>query len=231
MTELWLAALVFIASHFGISSTPLRAVLVVAMGERPYQGVYSLIALVAIAWLCVAYNQAPPGPVLWWFGELGPLLSIVVMPLALLLVVLGVAQPNPSSVGAEHLLEQEADHAIGIFRVTRHPVMWGIGLWALSHLVANGELRSVIFFAAFAVLALAGTLALDARKRRSAPLAYEAFAGATSNVPLAAAIGGRQSLALAIGEIGWRLPLAAVVLYGVLLHLHLWLFGASPYPL
>jgi len=231
MTELWLAAIFFVGSHVGLSSTPLRGVLVRVLGERAYQGLYSLIALVAIGWLSIAFNKAPPGPVLWWFGDLGPLLSIVLVPIALLLLVMGVGQPNPSSVGAEHLLEEEGDHARGVFRITRHPVMWAIGLWALSHLVANGELRAVIFFASFAVLALCGTVLIDAKKRRSAPLAYEHFAGTTSNVPLAAVFAGRQSLGRAIAEIGWKLPLAAVVLYGVLLHLHLWLFGVSPYPL
>lgn len=232
MVDLWLAAILFVVSHFGLSATPLRGVLVRAVGERPYQGLYSLIALVAISWLCVAYNQAPPDPVLWWLGQLGPFLAIVLVPLALLLLVLGICQPNPSSVGAEHLLEDsERDLARGVFRITRHPVMWGIGLWALSHLVANGEMRSVVFFATFAMVALCGSTLIDAKKRRSAPQAYDQFVGSTSNVPLAAVFAGRQSLAQAIQETGWKLPALAVLLYGVLLHLHIWMFGVSPYPL
>ena len=232
MVDLWLAAIVFVASHFGLSATPLRGLLVRAMGERPYQGLYSLVALVAVAWLCIAYNQAPPDPVLWWLGEAGPLLTIVVLPVSLLLLVLGLGQPNPTSVGAEHLLEDgERDLAYGVFRITRHPVMWAIGLWALSHLVANGELRSVVFFATFAALALCGTALIDAKKRRSAPHAYERFAAATSNLPFAAIVTGRQSLGPAIREMGWTLPAVAVVLYGTLLHLHIWMFGVSPYPL
>ena len=78
---------------------------------------------------------------------------------------------------------------------------------------------------------MCGTVLLDAKKRRSAPVAYEDFAEATSNIPLAAILARRQSLGQAIGDIGWKLPAVVVVLYGALLHLHLWLFGASPYPL
>jgi protein-S-isoprenylcysteine O-methyltransferase Ste14 len=43
----------------------------------------------------------------------------------------------------------------GIVRVTRHPFLIGVGLWAVVHLVANGDVASFIFFGAFAVTALA----------------------------------------------------------------------------
>ena len=43
--------------------------------------------------------------------------------------------------------------------------MWAIGLWAISHLIANGDLRSLLFFGAFAVLSLGGTVLIDRKKQ------------------------------------------------------------------
>ena len=51
-------------SHFGISSSPLRAILVGAIGERLYQGLYSLVSFAAFALLIVAYRHAE-ARVLW----------------------------------------------------------------------------------------------------------------------------------------------------------------------
>ena len=59
MTELIVAALFLLVSHFGISSTPLRPWLVARLGERVYLAVYSLVALAAIVWLVRAWAQAP----------------------------------------------------------------------------------------------------------------------------------------------------------------------------
>ena len=230
MFELWLAAAVFLASHLGVSSTSLRSALVGLVGEGPYTVVYSLVALAAITWLSMAYNSAPPGPVLWWLGDLGAYVAIVVLPLALVLVVGGVSQPNPTAVGGDKLLDNTRP-ARGALRITRHPLMWGIGLWALSHLLANGDLASVVFFGSLAALALLGTLALDHKHRRRQGEAFERFVAATSNLPMAAILARRQSLGRAVIEMGWSRLAVAAALYAVLLHLHQYLFGASPYPL
>ena len=230
MFELWLAAVVFLATHFGIASTGLRSALVGLIGEAPYTVAYSVVALAAITWLSMTYNSAPPGPVLWWLGDLGAYVTIVVLPLALVLVVGGISQPNPTAVGGEKLLDSTRP-ARGALRITRHPLMWGIGLWALSHLLANGDLASVVFFGSLAALALLGTLALDHKHRRRQGEAFDRFAEATSNLPMAAIVTRRQSLGKAVIEMGWQRLAAAAVLYAVLLHLHQLLFSASPYPL
>ena len=57
------------------------------------------------------------------------------------------------------------DPAPGILKVTRHPMMWAFGLWALAHIAANGDLRSLLLFGSMAVLALYGTVRLDAKRR------------------------------------------------------------------
>ena len=95
----------------------------------------------------------------WW----KPIAIILMLP-AFLLAVIGLTTPNPTSVGQEGRVARSPE---GIVRVTRHPFLIGVGLWAVLHLVANGDVASFIFFGAFAVTALAGTVSIDAKRRRA----------------------------------------------------------------
>jgi uncharacterized membrane protein len=223
MIELVFAAAFLLVSHYGISSTPLRAALVQRIGERPYLAVYSLIALAAIFWLSRAYVHAPYIQ-LWPATLTGPLVPLVVLPFALILLVAGVSRPNPTSVGQGSTFD-DPDAVRGALRITRHPVMWAIALWALSHIVANRDLASLVFFGALAALALIGTRLLDAKYAARRGAAWRTFAQATSNLPFAAVLAGRQRFAP--DEIGWTRIGLALVLYAVLLGLHPWLFGVS----
>jgi uncharacterized membrane protein len=224
MIDLLLAAAFLIASHYGISSTPLRGWLVDRLGERAYLGLYSVIALGAIVWLSIAYARAPYIE-LWPFAAWMAWIPLLLMPVALVLLVGGVSGPNPTAVGAPDTLNQE-DTARGILRVTRHPLMWAIALFALTHIVANGDLASVIFFGTFVALALVGTLLLDRKYAARRGADWRRFAEVTSNVPFGAIAAGRQGIVFE--EIGWPRIGAAFALYLVLLALHPWLFGVSP---
>ncbi len=224
MTELLAAALFLLASHYGIASTPLRGFLVSRIGLGPYRGLYSLIALGAIIWVVVAFNRAPVGPLLWDLGLAGAVMPLILMPIALLLLIGGLTAPNPTNAGGEKQLE-EPDLASGALRITRHPIQWAIGLWAIGHLAANGDLSPVILFGLFAVLSLLGTLLLDHRYRRDKGALYAPFELSTSNLPLLAIIQGRQSLGAAIREIGLIRAGGTVVLYGALMHFHAWIAG------
>src|SRR3954469_6131551 len=135
MTGLVLATAAFVLTHF-VTSTPLRARLVGAMGEWPYRGAYSLVAFVTRAWMIWAYAGAPREPLWAGFRELARL----VMPLAFILIACGYAR-NPTMVGADKLLKSD-DAARGIIRITRHPIMWGIMLWGAAHVLARGDLAA-----------------------------------------------------------------------------------------
>jgi uncharacterized membrane protein len=229
MTELALAALVLPLSHFGISSTSLRDALVRRVGEPGYLGLYSLVTVVAFAWLVAAYRHAPSAPL--WYAPAGvKLLVDLLVLLAFLLVVVGVATPNPSAVGAEALLDRP-DVARGILRITRNPFLWGVGLWALAHIVATGDLSDVLLFASVGSLGWVGSFLIDAKKARRLGERWRRFADATSNVPFAAVAGGRQTLGPGVlKEIGlWRVALATAIFVVVLLA-HRRLFGVNPLP-
>ncbi len=224
MLSLILAALFFAGIHLGIAGTGLRDRAVAALGERGYPALFSLASLAGLAWLVLAYRGAPYLPswglLPWW----KPVAVALMLP-ATLLAVIGLATPNPTAVAQEARLAQPAS---GILRVTRHPFLTGVGLWALVHLVGNGDLASLVFFGAFAVVALAGTVSIDAKRRRRLGAAWERFAAQTSILPFAAIAAGRNRFRP--GEIGaWRWAVALVV-YALLLGGHGPVIGISPLP-
>ena len=226
MSDLLVAAVVFIGAHVGIASTPIRGQLVASIGERAYTILFSLVAAVTLVWLVIAYGRAPYEPLLPT-GTVLRGLPLVTMPLALLLLVGGLAAPNPMAVGQAP--DPDApEPARGILRVTRHPLMWALGLWALAHLLATGDRASVLFFGAFAALALGGTFLLDAKHTARNRPGWGIFLQRTSNLPLLAIVERRQRLVPA--EIGLKVPAIAIALYVALLAAHGWLFGASPWP-
>ncbi|HZF32320.1 MAG TPA: NnrU family protein [Candidatus Angelobacter sp.] len=216
--ELLIAAAVFVGSHFGISSTGLRDELVRRIGERAYLALYSAVALILLAWLIRAYATVGDPLMLWVRPPLLIVLPLVVMPLALLLFVGGYSQRNPTAVMQGKPLPTDRP-APGVLAITRHPLMWAIGLWAIVHLIISDSIASFIFFGAFAILALHGTRVLDAKKRRTwPPEDWQRFAAATSNIPFAAVFTSRNEIKIA--EIGWWRIMLVGVLYIALIFLH-----------
>jgi uncharacterized membrane protein len=225
---IWLivAAVVFVGSHVLLAGTPLRGKLAIALTESGYLGLFSVIAAVAIVWLVWAYAQASYEE-LWVSGPWLKTLTWIVMIPAVLFFVLGFATPNPTAVQAERLFA-DADVVRGVLRITRHPVMWGLGLWGIAHIMANGDLASVIFFGSLVLLALGGAANQQSRKRLLLGQSWDRFAAATSYWPFGAIVAGRNKLVWS--EIGlWRL-LLAIVAYIALVAFHPLVIGISPMP-
>jgi len=216
MTSLVAATAAFLLAHF-VTSTPLRPKLVGALGERPYLGAYSLVALVTLVWMIWAYAGAPRELLWTGFRELPRL----VMPLAFILIACGYAR-NPTMVGADALLKSE-DPARGVIRITRHPIMWGIMLWAAAHLLARGERAATVFFGGFLVLAALGTILMDHRK--SANPDFQRFKSVTSNVPFVAIAQGRNRIVWR--EIGWLRPAAGIAVFVLVFFLPPWISGGA----
>ena len=146
---------------------------------------------------------------------------------AFLLVVIGLTTPNPTAVAQEGLADRPPQ---GIVRITRHPFLVGVALWAGLHLVSNGDLASLLFFGALLIIAAAGTVSIDAKRRRAlGGSAWDVFASRTSIVPFAAILGGRNTFVAQ--EIGWWRPAAGLVAYALMLGGHAHIIGVSPYPM
>jgi uncharacterized membrane protein len=226
--ELWMLAAAtasFIIVHVGVASTPLRAALLRRLGEQPYRGLYSLLALATLVWAARSFAAAPH-VFLWVVPPALKLLPAVLMPMLLFFLVAGVTTANPAGLAAPGKA-RSGDPARGILRVTRHPVQWAILVWALLHVGATGHLAALIFFGGLALLAGAGTMLIDRRRRASLGAPWERFASVTSNVPFAAILAGRNRLAWR--EIGWLPAAGAAVLYLALLAFHAGIFGKTPY--
>ena len=221
MLDLLIAAIFFVGTHIGISGSQLRDNLIERLGESIYRALYSLLSIVALVWLVMSWNSAPLEP-LWYHGPILAHLPFLLMPFALIFFVGALSTPNPTSVGQKPD-QDAAEPARGILRVTRHPLMWGIGLWAISHLLANADMASLIFFGAFVLLALAGSTSLDARKTKENAPGWGVFVQSTSFIPFIAIIEGRQRLVW--NEIGWLRIGVAIALYLLLILAHPYIAG------
>lgn len=223
MTRLLIAAAVFLAAHY-VSSTPLRGRLIRLLGSNGYLLLYSAIAFAALGGMVWAYYRAPF--IGLWHVPALRYVPLVVMPVALILGACGLLTPNPTMVGAERLL-RAAEPACGILRVTRHPLMWGIALWAASHIAARGDVAAIMFFGSFLLLAVTGTVLIDRRKRAALGADWMRYGASTSNLPFGAIVACRNSFSGR--EIGWLRVVAGVLAYALLLWSHSLLFGARPY--
>lgn len=211
MISLVLGTAFFVGIHVLISGTTLRDRITDRIGEKAYMGLFSLASLFGIIWMSRAYSSADT--LLLW-GEppgIRGLAVWVTMPIAYLFAVIGLTTPSPTAAGGEALLQGD-DPVRGILRITRHPFLWGVLIWAVTHFIANGELASLIFFGGFIVLSIAGPITIDRKRARKLGDQWQGFADATSNVPFQAIAQGRNRLVL--GEFAiWRVAAAIVVFY------------------
>jgi uncharacterized membrane protein len=159
---------------------------------------------------------------MWDLGIAGRIVAAGLTPIALVLALVGLTTPNPTAVGGERVLD--ATQAVrGIVTITRHPFLWGVALWAVAHLAANGDAASAMLFGGMLILSLGGMLAIDQRRALRLGDAWRGFAAKTSLVPFAAAAAGRVKVDWK--GIGWWRPVLGIAVYVILLFSHRWLFG------
>lgn len=225
MSMLIASALFFTAIHLGVAGTRLRDGVVERLGAKGYSLAFSAASLGGVWWLVSSY-QAAPYVETWGQFEGWKPVAIVLMVPAFLLAVVGITTPNPTAVAQEARLSEPPK---GIVRITRHPFLTGVGLWATVHLVGNGDLASATLFGTFAVVCFAGTVSIDAkRKRLLGPELWEPFAAQTSILPFAAVARGRTTLDWR-QLLDWRLAVA-LFLYALMLGGHAHIVGVSPFP-
>lgn len=222
----FLAALaVFLLAHAIPALPAVRRQLVARLGRGGYVLVYSLLSL-ALFTLLIASALAAPYVALWTPPRWAYAVPLVGMLLAAGLLGASLTAPNPLSiafVGGE--FEPGRPGAVAL---TRHPILWGLALWGLSHVPPNGDLVALILFGSLGVFALLGIWIMERRRPQALGRArWAALAGPTSVWPFAALASGRarwpcDARTLVGGLIG-------VIGYAALLAgLHTWLFGADP---
>ncbi len=215
LVALFLASLAFVAGHLILSSRPVRQPLIGKIGMWPFRGLYSVVAGVLFTWMITAFNKAPE--VMLFESTIGMKhLTLSVMALVSFLLVCGYTTLNPTAIGMEKAGLQSGPR--GVLKITRHPIMWGVILWALSHILANGDAAALIFFGGLAVLAFAGACHIDMKRRHDGGTEWDAFMKETSHIPLLAILKGQTRVER--GEYRWWQILLSVGLYAGLLFLH-----------
>ena len=216
---------VFLIAHIIPALPAIRRTLQARLGEGGFIGAYSLLSLLLFAWLIREALNAPYIP-LWFAGPWSFWLAMLLVPLALFLLGMGVLAPNPLSIA---FVTRPYDPAApGSVAITRHPTLWGLGLWGLAHVPANGHLVGLILFGGLGIFALIGVGVVEDRRRAAlGEVQWQALAAATSLLPFVAILRGRarwptDTVSLVGGTIG--LLLAVLLLAGG----HLWLFGRDP---
>lgn len=173
------ANLAFVGSHLAMSHA-LRAPMVRALGAGGFQGVYTLVSFATLAWVYFAFTAAP-GADLGGSGEAGWIIATVLTwPAMVLLAGSLIGNPALPTPLAEAQARAEPK---GVFLVTRHPMMWGIALWAASHLVLLWSTRTMITALAMGTLALVGSWFQDGKKRAQMGEAWGQWSAKTSYWP------------------------------------------------
>jgi uncharacterized membrane protein len=197
LVQLLLANAAFVGSHFAMSH-PLRGPMVRVLGASGFLGVYSLVSLALIAWVALAFKAAPPAD-LGGSGDAGWILATALtLPAMVLLAGSFAGNPALPDPTGKTMIPTEPK---GVFRVTRHPMMWGIGLWAIAHVALWWSTRTLITAGAVGVLALFGAHLQDRKKRTLLGEAWAGWEARTSYWPRVGAL-------LSVGWLWWVIGLA-----------------------
>jgi uncharacterized membrane protein len=182
MTILILGIIVLIGVHFVPAFPNLRDSLMGRLGKNGYRAMFSVVSLLGLALVVWGFAKAPVVQV-WsppvWTRHLALLLMLPVFPLLF-------AAYLPGKIKAK----------------VRHPMLTAIKFWALAHLIANGDLASIILFGSFLAYAVVDRILL---KRRSGaePVLAASEAEARRNDMISIGAG----LALYVAFLFWLHPL------------------------
>jgi uncharacterized membrane protein len=206
---LTLFALLFVGTHF-LLSHPLRGPLVRAVGAGPFQGIYSLVALLTFGSMIYFYRIIGREPQLWVAGDALWIFASLLMWVGPILFV-GSFVRNPALPGARM---ERGLRPTGVFGITRHPMMWGFASWAITHLIVVGTAKAMVLDGAILILAMFGSVGQDAKKRKlmgerfhewTAQTAFIPFSRGFANPGMVALVGGTLLFFLAT----WAHPVPA----------------------
>lgn len=215
--------LLFAGTHLCGSSPAVRTPLIAKLGLLGFKGIYALVALATFLPLCSVYARHKHAGALLFVPDRTLLAATEVLMLAALAVLAqGLATPGPLSSRAE-LGGRFRKEVRGILRVTRHPQSLAFVLFGFSHLLVNPFGADLIFFGGFVIFGIAGAILQDRRLRIGGSPEIREYLAATSALPFAAILTGRQRLAAR--EYSRTALVAALLLFVALQVFHPRLFG------
>lgn len=211
----------FSATHIGLAVRPVREPLVARLGERGFTLLFSSTAAVTFALLIHTYSRlrglGAPGPALGSVPVLGAALGVLVG-IGVVLMIATFATYSSSPMSASKRVREPR----GLERVTRHSFFAGVALFGLAHALLSPTLAGSVFFTGLTLHAVLGALHQDRKllRRRGAP--YAEFLAATSAVPFAALLTGRQRIVWS--ELPWLVLAIAIGLAFALRAVHASIF-------
>jgi uncharacterized membrane protein len=152
VTQLTIGLILFIGGHsIAIVMPRWRDAMVAKIGEFPWKGLYSLVSIAGLVLIVHGYAVARSEPtVLYlpptWLRHVAFLLMAGVFPLLI----------------ASHIPGRIKD---GI----KHPTTFAVKIWAVAHLLTNGNLADVVLFGTFLAWAVAALISAKRRPRPPAP--------------------------------------------------------------
>ena len=185
MILLILGMIIFFSAHLIPSFVDLRRTLAGWKGETVYLIGYSLVSALGLALIGTGKATAAYVPI--W--EMPRWVNHLTMTAMLPAVIIFAAAYIPNNLR----------------RFIRHPFLWGVTLWALSHLLVNGDLGSLILFGGFAAYAIFDMWSANRRGARNSD----------KKVPVYMDV-----LLISVG----------LIAYGTILYVHPYLFGVSASP-
>ena len=191
LAPLILGLVIFLGAHsVRIFADDWRTQQIERLGENAWKGLYSLLSIAGFALMIWGYSLTRAQPVILfdpptWTRMVA---SVLTLPAFILIAAAYVPGNRMKSV-------------LG------HPMILGVKVWALAHLIANGRLGDVVLFGAFLVWAV-----LDFRAARRRDRA--------SQTRYAAASTGRDVATIAVGLVAWWIFAQ---------YLHGWLIGVRPF--
>lgn len=169
------ASLLFVGSHF-LMSHPLRAQMVRRLGANGFLGLYSLVSFATFGWMLFEFGRVAKGDVLWPARD-GVWIVASLLTLVAAVLFSGSFIRNPSLPGVPDTMAGQAPS--GVFKATRHPMMWGFALWGIAHILVAPRIDNFIFAGSLVFLALAGSKAQEIKKRKLMGAEWEGWLGRT----------------------------------------------------
>jgi uncharacterized membrane protein len=191
MTLLIFGLVIFLGAHsIRMVAEGWRTRFIAARGEGAYKGLYTIVSLAGLALLVWGYGAARAAPVDLWSPP------VWTRHLAALLMLLSFILLAAAYVPRNHIKA-----AMG------HPMVLGVKVWALAHLISNGRLADVLLFGSFLVWAVLNFRASRKRDR-------------INNTMYPAGTGINTAIAVVAGAVLWAV---------FALWLHVWLIGVAPF--
>ncbi|HEY0352942.1 MAG TPA: NnrU family protein [Enterovirga sp.] len=147
MLILILGLVIFLGTHVFTMRRDARAAAIARLGERPYKALYSLVSLLGLVLIVWGFGRYRAYE---WIDVWYP--PVWTRHLALLLVwvafIAFVAAYLPGRIK----------------RALKHPMLAGVKIWALAHLLANGDLGSILLFGSILAWAVAARISVKRRR-------------------------------------------------------------------